>query len=149
MANGDDGYVNGGGGGSVWWEVGISEADFDEREVRGKFEHDGPDSKRTHETRQMKNGKVHYRLSGHDSFRESQAGADERAYFEIVIGDVGQIADIVLDGETLKIYLPVEKTPESKPQYSVRWGLHREKAAPGSPHVKAVLRTLARGPAGT
>ncbi len=119
--NGDDGYVDGGGGGSVWWETGISEGQVYSAEVVNLNGH----------TRR-KDGHTAYRLRGYDSFteRRDDGRPDPRGdgYIVVTITDVEDIRRIEFVGRALRLYLPIETRDRDAPrlrQFSVRWGLRK------------------------
>lgn len=127
MANGDDGYVDTGGGGSVWWKLRVSEG------------HQFGTTLDEHVDMARATGKAAYLLSGHDSYAEEGKVVDGAAgYYVVTIADASQ-ARIVAAGNTLRVYLPVQEQapalPDDErdiqhadgrvPQIRVRWGVRR------------------------
>ena len=141
--NGDDGYVDGGGGGSVWWEVAVSEGKLTSG-TKGEFTEVCPDDRfKPHRPPQANHGR--YMLTGHDSFRERTAKSEEIGYFEITIFDAPTIHRVEVDrnGRTLRIYVPILRADKDNPQYKVSWGL-REKMGPLAwDRLKAALESAA------
>lgn len=134
--NGDDGYVDAGGGGSVWWELGVAEGQVPATELV-----DTNNGKHT----PRKDNFAAYKVSGHDSFTQRKAGdivngkelqptdvpSDQApAFFVVSIEDARKISRIEVVGDTLRVYFPVNDPPDPLPankrgpkQFSVRWGL--------------------------
>jgi hypothetical protein len=142
--NGDDGYVDGGGGGSVWWEVAVSEGRL-RSETKGEFTEVCPDNRfNPHRPPQANHGR--YMVTGHDSFRESSARPEDGiGYFEITIFDARTIHRFELDqnGRTLRIYVPIADANKDQPQYKVSWGLRREMVPLSWDRLKAALESAA------
>jgi len=141
MSNGDDGYSNGGGGGSVWWEVEVSEGKFLNAN-KGDFTETCPDPKHTTKRPALPNH-GRFSVTGHDSFREASINpATEAGYFEITIFDPAQICQIDVDPafRTLKIYLPISTGNKPVMQYSVKWGIRDKMACVG--WAKAMLQAM-------
>lgn len=143
MANGDDGYVDGGGGGSVWWEVGVSEGKIINSKAPD-YKELFPDNTRSPH-RPAKGNHGMYTLSGHDSYRESTKTDNEQGYFEITIVDATQISRIAFDanGQTLRLYLPIVDSETPEKQFSVKWGLRqRIPSSLGWTQLKAALQSI-------
>jgi len=127
MANGDDGYADVGGGGSVQWRLRVSE---------------GPQVKPTpadgaHRTRSS--GLTPWELSGRDSYAKAGdppiEGGEE--CLTVTITDVNQIRGIQMANGALRLYVPVSTTKLSAPpdepdlshkdkwvpQIRLRWGM--------------------------
>jgi hypothetical protein len=119
--NGDDGYVDGGGGGSVWWETSVSEGELYSTQLVNLNGHTA-----------RKDGHTAYRLRGYDSFTERKNGkkADPRGdgYIVVTITDVNDIKRIEFVGSALRLFLPIDGRGRDEPrvrQFSVRWGLRK------------------------
>lgn len=135
--NGDDGYVDGGGGGSVWWELNVSEA----TNVNPALPQNLPAGHRP-----RKNGYRAYMISnGRDKYTEHQAGdqvggsstplpandplitGQGSGYFVVIIDDASTIQRIEVDASNrMRIYVPVNQVPPGQNgprQASLRWGL--------------------------
>jgi hypothetical protein len=141
MANGDDGYTNGGGGGSVWWELQVSEAE--------RINHEPPPKVTGDKHRKRRDGHGPFRLSGWDKFTHILAdrpgtidgdpadGHDQfedqgDGYFVITIDDASTIRRVEVEGNRLRLYVPVNAPlpldPQGNPQRNQRqvrlaWGL--------------------------
>ena len=142
--NGDDGYADGGGGGSVWWEVAVSEGRLSS-ETKGEFTEVCPDNRfHPHRPPQANHGR--YMVTGHDSFRESSATSEDGSgYFEITVFDARTIHRFELDpnGRTLRIYVPIADGKKDDPQYKVAWGLRKEMEPLSWDRLKAALESAA------
>jgi hypothetical protein len=141
--NGDDGYTNGGGGGSVLWEFHVSEVNADlslterihppdhrPRKAGYKALHaSGVDTYTEHKkgdkvgTNGATTGEV--TLTGEEEFVKGQGSG----YFVMVIDDARDIKRIEIDppgpggAQRVRIYVPVAKSKGR--QVSLRWGLRR------------------------
>jgi hypothetical protein len=145
--NGDDGYVDGGGGGSVWWELHVSEA----TEV-GPAQ---PIDESAGGHRPRKNGYHSFLIrNGLDKFTEhkpgDQVGGGSAAlgttdplitkqgagYFVVIIDDATQIQRIELDANNrMRMYLPINAVQPGQRgprQASLRWGLRNAARVKGA-----------------
>ena len=134
--NGDDGYTNGGGGGSVLWEFHVSEVNADlhlEERIHP------PDH------RPRKSGYKAWHANGVDTYTEHTKGdtvgevtltgeedlvtGQGSGYFVLVIDDAREIKRIEIEppreggAQRIRIYVPVAKAKGR--QVSLRWGLRR------------------------
>lgn len=117
MANGDDGYVDGGGGGSVWWEMAVSEGQLYSTEVVNLKGHPP-----------RKDGHTAYKLRGRDSYTEQPGpNPDPRgdALIVVTIPDVQDITRIEFVGNALRLYMPVAAGINPVRQFSIRWGIRK------------------------
>lgn len=145
MANGDDGYADTGGGGSVWCDFHFSEVDTapEWREVSHAGNGHRP-RKRDHDAHQLKvkvvdkytEHKKNDDVKGHGKLTDVEHPLIKnqgRGYFVMIIDNAAQIERVELEGETLRIYLPiVDPVPAPPPgkrvrQASLRWGLRDPK----------------------
>ena len=150
MANGDDGYADTGGGGSVWCDFQISEVDIDKGpEPKLKvFQADGSGHrprKKKHEAYRLAMSHVMDKfteLKGGDKIKgrdEPLEDGDDlitkqgKGYFVLIVDKATQIERVEIEGETLRIYLPIVNPVPAPPpgkrvrQASLRWGLRDPK----------------------
>lgn len=143
MANGDDGYSDAGGGGSVWCDFHVSEVDVeptwraataaDGHHRDRKVDHNGyrPKAVIVDKYTEHKTGDT---VTGHGELKDPTHAllANQGAgYFVMVIDNATQIERVEVDGDTLRIYLPVVNPKPAPPpgqrvrQVSMRWGLRK------------------------
>ena len=140
--NGDDGYTNGGGGGSVWWEVAVSEGELETSE-KAKFNATCPDPRfKPHKA--AKPNHARYMVTGHDSFREEKKEPNEAGYFEITIPDASQITHVELDVKTLRFFMPIDSAHGKVEQYRVSWGMREKMAKNVWGQLRAALKDFAK-----
>ena len=154
--NGDDGYADAGGGGSVWCDFHISETDI------GPNWQQGVPNGAGHRPRKVNHAAYKLTAASIDKFTQHAAGnnvqgkgplngndpliADQgEGYFVLTIDNAAQIQRIEIDGNTLRIYVPVVNPNPAPPpgqkvrQVSLRWGLRASNALGNS--IWAALRT--------
>src|SRR5687767_10550042 len=134
--NGDDGYTNGGGGGSVWCEFHVSESA--ERPSRKQVDHPAGH-------RPRKEDHEGWVIRAHDKYTKHRANDEIKGmsgklpgnhplitqqgedYFVLIVDDARQIHRVEVDGNSLRIYVPIidSKLPAGQQprQVSLRWGL--------------------------
>jgi hypothetical protein len=123
MANGDDGYVDTGGGNSVWWKLRVSDGTNFDTALDAKIH------------TERKPGRAAYILSGQDTYAKTAHEGSE--YYVVTIPDASDVR-IVVDGDALRLFLPVkERAPGQmpsderdidhgrNPQIRIRWGVRQ------------------------
>lgn len=132
MANGDDGYADAGGGGSVW-------CDFHVSEVGDEPEWDDANTGPGHRARK-KDHKAYGVKTVVDKYTEHKVGDDVKGhgplpaghplltsqgagYFVLIVDKASQIERIEIEGDTLRVYVPIKPNEEHVRQVSLRWGL--------------------------
>lgn len=143
--NGDDGYSDAGGGGSVWCDFHISEVD-----VEPKWQQAAPGS--NHRPRKEDHDAYRARAVIVDKYTEHKAGDKVKGhgklpdashplikgqgsgYFVMIVDNATQIERIEIENDTLRIYLPIVNPVQAPPpgqrvrQVSMRWGLRKSAA---------------------
>lgn len=138
MANGDDGYAEAGGGGSVWCDFHVSEVatepkwegvNYDGNDHRPrKVAHDAyrlrastPIIDKCTEHKKDDDVKGHGRLPDNHPLITGQG----TGCFVIIVDTASQIERVEIDNDTLRIYLPIVQPDAgtSPRQVSLRWGL--------------------------
>lgn len=159
--NGDDGYSDHGGGGSTWWRLRVSEATGIVHESAVVA------SQGNHRTR--KDGHSSFLFSGSDKFTELDPARPDhmiggarvsathpefvgqgKGYFVVTIDNATQIERIEIQGETLRVYLPIVTPPghQRVRQVSLKWGLRVFGAGDGAPGMWAAVKAKLLGSAG-
>lgn len=160
--NGDDGYADAGGGGSVWCDFHVSEVDrepeWDEVQQPGGSHRP---RKKGHDAYAVKTGVV-------DKYTEHRKGDDVKGhgplpddnhplikhqghgYFVLTVDNASQIQRIEIDGDTLRVYVPIVNPPDHQKarQVSLRWGLRVFGEGDGVPGMWTALKVRLLGTPG-